>query len=247
MDRYGSNKSWSRRGSPTFTQHPKPKYYITKNNICTLAAGNGQLEVLKWARANNYPWDANTCTELAKNGHLEMLKWARANGCPWDAKTCSEAAQNGHLEVLKWARANGCPWDINTCYNSARQGHLEVLKWAHENGCPWDERTCFIAAQNGHLEVLKWARANGCPAPSTSTVADPNEPPIIATLRNATITAEGAKEVESMKGSSFVDVEDIKGAACSIWSDHETEILNLSDEDTKTLLNPLLRKLLLGR
>jgi hypothetical protein len=42
-------------------------------------------------------------------GHLEVLKWARANDCPWDFRTCAFAAKGGHLETLKWARANGCP------------------------------------------------------------------------------------------------------------------------------------------
>ena len=51
----------------------------------------------------------NTCEIAAKNGHLEVLKYARENGCPWDEWTCSFAARNGHLEVLKWARENGCP------------------------------------------------------------------------------------------------------------------------------------------
>ena len=46
----------------------------------------------------------------AKHGQLEILKWARANGCPWgNEKTCAFAAKGGHLAVLKWARENGCP------------------------------------------------------------------------------------------------------------------------------------------
>jgi hypothetical protein len=34
------------------------------------------------------------------SGHLELLKWARANQCPWNEGTCTEAAINGHLELL---------------------------------------------------------------------------------------------------------------------------------------------------
>ena len=51
----------------------------------------------------------------AQNGHLEVLQWARNNGCDWDSDTCACAAQNGHLEVLQWARNNGCDWDSDTC------------------------------------------------------------------------------------------------------------------------------------
>ena len=131
--------------------------------LCIAAARSGQLEDLKWARANFCPWDRDTCAGAAEGGHLEMLKWARENDCPWDWRTCAYAAWGGHLEMLKWARANGCPWYASTCAYAAKGGHLEVLKWARENSCPLDANTCTYAAEGGHLEMLKWARANGCP------------------------------------------------------------------------------------
>ena len=52
-------------------------------------------------------------------GHLEVLKWARENDCPWDEGTCMCAAKGGHLDVLKWARENDCPWDEHTCTYAA--------------------------------------------------------------------------------------------------------------------------------
>jgi hypothetical protein len=55
-------------------------------------------------------------------GHLEVLKWARAKDCPWDEKTCAYAAKGGHLEVVKWARENGCPWSLLTCAAAAHVG-----------------------------------------------------------------------------------------------------------------------------
>ena len=101
--------------------------------------------------------------EAAAKGQLEVLKWLRANGCPWDEKTCASAAQAGHLEVLQWARANDCPWDKWTCAAAAEGGHLEVLQWLRANGCPWDVSTCVTARYYGHHELLNWAIANGCP------------------------------------------------------------------------------------
>src|SRR5271165_4484675 len=85
----------------------------------------------------------------AQNGWLDLLKWAKQNGCDWNSSTCSIAAHNGHLEVLKWARENGCKWNSLTCSNAAENGHLEVLKWARENGCDWNSYTCSYAARNG--------------------------------------------------------------------------------------------------
>ena len=60
------------------------------------------------------PVGQGDCASAAHGGHFEILKWAHANDCPWDAETCWRAAEGGHLEMLKWARANGCLWDANT-------------------------------------------------------------------------------------------------------------------------------------
>ena len=59
-----------------------------------------------------------TCANAAHGGHLEVLKWARENDCPWDGRTCAFAANGGHLELL--ARENGCPWDEKTGAYAAR-------------------------------------------------------------------------------------------------------------------------------
>jgi hypothetical protein len=130
---------------------------------CAMAAKGGHLEILKWARENGCRWDFMTCTAAAEEGHLEVLKWARENNCPWNEDTCSYAAKGGHLEILKWARKNGCPWNEKTCSGAAFKGQLEILKWSRENGCPWDEWTSFSAAEGGHSEISKWASENGCP------------------------------------------------------------------------------------
>src|SRR3954466_14502240 len=90
------------------------------------------------------------CRLAATGGYLNLIKWARTNDCPWNATTCSWAADRGHLKVLQWARTNGCPWDNSTSTYAAYGGHLEVLQWARANGCPWDADICVAAAQGGH-------------------------------------------------------------------------------------------------
>jgi len=52
----------------------------------------------------------------AGNGHLEVLKYARSNGCPWNEEVCSYAACNGHLEILKWAKSEGCPYYLHSSF-----------------------------------------------------------------------------------------------------------------------------------
>ena len=66
-------------------------------SLCTLAAKEEQLEILRWLRENDFPWDSETCEFAAMNGHLEVLQRARAHGCRRTVSMCSKAAQGGHL------------------------------------------------------------------------------------------------------------------------------------------------------
>jgi hypothetical protein len=101
------------------------------------------------------------CSIAARDGNLAVLKYLRSIQCSWDNRTCENAALNGHLDVIIWCHENGCPWDCWTCAFAAKNGHLDVIKWCRENGCLWDRYTCTFAAENGHLDVLKWCRQNG--------------------------------------------------------------------------------------
>lgn len=168
------------------------KGYLSQDNelICAWAAQLGKLEILKWLRANGFPWDGETIGRAAEGGYLEIIKWAYDNGspmneitfklavnggrlkilewlkahdCPWDATSTTKAARRGNLEVLKWLRANKCPWDENIYIKAAKKGHLDIIQWAWENGCPRNELACWTASAYGNLEVLKWLRANGFP------------------------------------------------------------------------------------
>jgi hypothetical protein len=140
-------------------KHLPPKL---RDEACLIAAQEGALEALQWARENGCEWDWRTCVDAAEYGHLAVLQWARKNGCPWGADICAYAARGGHLAILQWARENGCEWNSMTCAYAARGGHLSVLQWARENGCEWGAWTCTDAAMGGHLAVLQWARENGC-------------------------------------------------------------------------------------
>ena len=66
-------------------------------------------------------WDADTCTIAAENGQLDVLKFLRSQDppCPWDQWTCCDAALHGHLDVLKWLIDNGCPYNVHLGGRSA--------------------------------------------------------------------------------------------------------------------------------
>jgi len=104
--------------------------------IADSATGYGQLEILKWIRANGGEWTSWACSNAAANGHLETLKWLRVNGCKWSRFAANYAAANGHLETLKWIRVNGGPFSSNAFKWATENGHYETVKWLACNGVP---------------------------------------------------------------------------------------------------------------
>ena len=51
----------------------------------------------------------------AQGGHLDMLKWAREHDCPWDKDSCEAASLNHHPETLAWVQQQP---DINSSSSS---------------------------------------------------------------------------------------------------------------------------------
>ena len=132
--------------------------------------------MLKWLRANGINWNEKVCLVAAMNGHLEVLKWAREKGCPWDLQSCEEEnydfwlnselfmpcahhtlsiAAKDQLAILQFAVENGGTFHPETPRDAARGGHMETLKWAIANGCSWHPETTRDAARGGHTETLK--------------------------------------------------------------------------------------------
>ena len=140
----------------THNKHLKILWWMSKNkdyDLCSHAAEKGYLDILIWARRNEYKWDEYTCLDASSEGHLECLKWARKNGCPWDERTCAWAAMNGHLECLIWATRNGCPWD--KWIYSGFDAVLHTLIWVWQNNY---HLNINMAVEYGNLDILMWAR-----------------------------------------------------------------------------------------
>ena len=140
-------------------------------------------------------WDADTCTIAAENGQLDVLKFLRSQDppCPWSEGTCTGAARKGHLDVLKWLRSQDppCPWSTWTCYYAAVYGHLKVLKWLIDNGCPYDVRLgCKSAYEKLGLAQERNAQPSQPstplrPAPAPAALPPPAHAPTPAALDRA--------------------------------------------------------------
>eukprot|EP00307_Rebecca_sp_RCC1486_P012101 CAMPEP_0119430210 /NCGR_PEP_ID=MMETSP1335-20130426/43662_1 /TAXON_ID=259385 /ORGANISM="Chrysoculter rhomboideus, Strain RCC1486" /LENGTH=373 /DNA_ID=CAMNT_0007455963 /DNA_START=25 /DNA_END=1143 /DNA_ORIENTATION=+ len=144
--------------------------------ICTLAAGAGNIDVLRWARSADVRagWDPWAPASAALAGHAPTLEWLHAHGCPFDGRTTNAAAASGHVHVLEWARARGVPVRRSAIVCAARGGHLSAIQWlVSECGLRPCKDACSAAARGGHLETLRFLREVGGARwdPDTTTAA----------------------------------------------------------------------------
>jgi len=74
-----------------------------ETSFCSRVAQTNKLELLKWAREEKKcKWDEDTISVAAKQGDLEMVKYCVAIRCPIDASAFINAAKNGHCECFKY-------------------------------------------------------------------------------------------------------------------------------------------------
>ena len=130
-----------------------------ESSFCYRVAETNKLELLKWAREEKKcKWDQDTSNTAAGQGNLEMVKYCVANKCPIEMFACACAASQGHLECLKYLREEvKVPWDEKTASWAAQRGHLHILEYLVER--KFDEFTewvCVLAANHGHLDCLKY-------------------------------------------------------------------------------------------
>ena len=136
-----------------------PSLLKDETYFCWEVASTNKLELLKWAREEKKcEWDEETINMAAGQGNLEMVKYCVTNECPIDEMACAYAAENGHLEVLKYLREEvKAPWYSETANWAALNGHLHILEYLVERKFDkYNELACERAAEFGHLDCLKY-------------------------------------------------------------------------------------------
>ena len=129
------------------------------DNACEIAASGNQLEMLKWLRDKNYPFDEKVCRAAAKHKHFDLLKWLHENGCPWDRKTTVKVIRSGNLEMLKWLferKNSGGAFDKYMLLYAAESGNLKMVKYLYHNGFRIGSRIYDYALRGGNLKLIKW-------------------------------------------------------------------------------------------
>jgi len=134
-------------------------HWMGERNFCERVAYTNKLELLKWAREEKKcEWGAWTIEAAAGQGNLEMVKYCVANGCPIDTAACSSAASHGQLECLKYLHEEvKAPWDWRTAAFAAHSGHPHILEYLVERKYDkFNPKVCWCAASNGQLDCLKF-------------------------------------------------------------------------------------------
>lgn len=129
-----------------------------------VAAREGHLEIVRWLREHDFPWNQDVTRAAAASGRLEILQFLFANGCPWHNDLCADACRGGHLNVLRWLHNRGLPLTTETCSCAALSGNLEMVQFLRAHGCPWNRETVRCARIRGHHDLAQWALENGCPS-----------------------------------------------------------------------------------
>ncbi|CAN0327464.1 unnamed protein product, partial [Phaeothamnion confervicola] len=109
------------------------------------AARCGHLSLIKEKTAfdNDLEWSRQAMDDAAGEGNLEVVKWLHAHrreGCTRALLT--RAAGGGHLRVVEWCHANQMEGDIGAAIDAAAaNGHYNVVDWLRTHSANKRART----------------------------------------------------------------------------------------------------------
>jgi hypothetical protein len=138
-------------------------YPELKENVCNIAVENNRLDILKWARQNQYPIDESSTIEAINSGNLEILNWLKENDGIFTKDANNYAIISNKIDILEWIQKN---FDFvltkEDCETAAMYDRLSVLKWLRANKCPWNLDTIECSIINGSFRCLVYILDNGC-------------------------------------------------------------------------------------
>jgi len=113
------------------------EYTLNQEFFSARVAYTNDLKLLRWVREEKEcDWDYLTSSMAAGQGNLDMLKYCCENGCEVDEYTCAAAAKFGHLACLEYLRSKNCPWSERVCQRAQENNHIDVLTYAVKNKAP---------------------------------------------------------------------------------------------------------------
>eukprot|EP00953_Heterococcus_sp_UTEX-ZZ885_P018319 10228-Heterococcus_DN1.PRE.6 len=137
--------------------------------LCKLAAEQGLLPVLQWAKQQGATFTEDSMLQAAACGHTAVCAYLLAQRCPCSADACTAAVSNRQLDTLRWLLRNS-PYDADVLWGiAAARGHISGLVFLQHVGVNASpdalSKALFLAGSQGHLAVAQWLRAQGAEWP----------------------------------------------------------------------------------
>jgi hypothetical protein len=135
--------------------------------FCNVAAREGHLDLLTWAKNKKFIWKVNNvCREACLNGHIYIVKHCHFKKAVIEENWLDSAAINGHLDIIKWAQSARSYYPSDLIRNSvASKGHLDMLQYIlyirSESlmNLKVFQDIAIMAALSGKKNILTWLRS----------------------------------------------------------------------------------------
>jgi hypothetical protein len=122
----------------------------------------GNLEPLKWARAEGFKITDEHVRIVVQRGHWDVLKWMRTFYANDNLRHIEYAAAGGHKDYIikKLKNRRKPPQDINAIAPAILHGKIELAYWLIERGFAITAHCYKHAAARGDTQLLKTLREN---------------------------------------------------------------------------------------
>jgi len=90
---------------------------------------------MKWLLSKGCPLnDWQIFSAAAKNNNLDIMKWLKINECPWNSHIFYYAIKNENIEAMNWLKEMGCPYDNRYIYGSViSKDNKVIIDWVIDN------------------------------------------------------------------------------------------------------------------
>ena len=147
-------------------------FNIDNSYLCTIAAGGGHIECIKFLLSRGCEKDREFCRAAIRNGRVECLRHLTENGCDThnhSVAECFTSSENdvvaaGKLQCLQYFHEErGVALKYEFALIAAQCGEVICLQYLLEHGCSQSAELCEAAAEGGNLECLQYLHIIGCP------------------------------------------------------------------------------------
>lgn len=170
----GHARSIDKMSIPVICSHPEVAYWmhehqrhVTLSIHLDEAARRGDLEFLKWVKAQGYKFNVSrkSIENAAQGGHLEVLKYLEKQTVrPIARLAFVVAARYGHVHVVEWLAMKKNPEDLLRCNirdeividDQVTKWIVDHVQWVKAKKDKWIFAVMRAASNQGKLEILKY-------------------------------------------------------------------------------------------